>query len=53
MRERESAMTKIRQYDDDGATIRWRECENAMARMRERDSTMTTMRQYDGDSAIV
>ncbi|KAH3708718.1 hypothetical protein DPMN_068177 [Dreissena polymorpha] len=30
MRERESTMTGMRQYDDDSATIRWRECENAM-----------------------
>ncbi|KAH3753504.1 hypothetical protein DPMN_188142 [Dreissena polymorpha] len=53
MRERESTMTRMRQYDDNSATIRWRECEHAMARMRERDSTMTTMRQCDGDSEIV
>ncbi|KAH3782140.1 hypothetical protein DPMN_160051 [Dreissena polymorpha] len=53
MRERESTMTRMRQYDDESATIRWRECENAMARMRERYSTMTTMRQCDDDSAAI
>ncbi|KAH3876324.1 hypothetical protein DPMN_000163 [Dreissena polymorpha] len=53
MRERESTMTRMRQYDDVSATIRWRECENAMARMRERESTMTTMRQCDNTMATV
>ncbi|KAH3717298.1 hypothetical protein DPMN_060081 [Dreissena polymorpha] len=43
---------RTRKNDEQSATIRWRECENAMARMRERDSTMT-MRQYDGAGAIV
>ncbi|KAH3853848.1 hypothetical protein DPMN_096383 [Dreissena polymorpha] len=43
----------MRLYDDDSATIRWRECENAMARMRKRHSTMTTMRQCDIDSATI
>ncbi|KAH3852761.1 hypothetical protein DPMN_095279 [Dreissena polymorpha] len=53
IRERESTMTIMRQYDDDSATIRWRECENAMARMRKRHTTMTTMRQCDDDSATI
>ncbi|KAH3798178.1 hypothetical protein DPMN_151769 [Dreissena polymorpha] len=50
MRERESTITTMRQYDGDSATIRWQECENAMARFRERDCTMTTTRQCDDDS---
>ncbi|KAH3715861.1 hypothetical protein DPMN_058575 [Dreissena polymorpha] len=53
MRVRESTMTRMRKYDDDSAAIRWRECENVIARMRERDSTMTTMRQCDDDSATI
>ncbi|KAH3861929.1 hypothetical protein DPMN_024883, partial [Dreissena polymorpha] len=28
MRERDSAMVTVRQYDDDSATIRWRQCDN-------------------------
>ncbi|KAH3897178.1 hypothetical protein DPMN_021363 [Dreissena polymorpha] len=51
MRERDSTMATMRQYDDDSATIRWRQCVSTMAKMRERDSTMTTMRQCDDDSA--
>ncbi|KAH3877932.1 hypothetical protein DPMN_001812 [Dreissena polymorpha] len=46
-------MTRMRQYDDDSTTIRWKECENAIVRRRQYDSAMTTLRQYDGDSAIV
>ncbi|KAH3702611.1 hypothetical protein DPMN_077635 [Dreissena polymorpha] len=53
MRERDSTMATMRHYDDDSATIRWRQCDSTMARMRERDSTMTTMRQRDDDSATI
>ncbi|KAH3861144.1 hypothetical protein DPMN_024072 [Dreissena polymorpha] len=53
MRERDSTMATVRQYDDDSATIRWRQCDSTMARMRERDSTTTTMRQCDDDSATM
>ncbi|KAH3856519.1 hypothetical protein DPMN_099109 [Dreissena polymorpha] len=51
MRECESTMTRMRQYDDDSAQLRLRECDMAITRMRERQSTMTRMRQYDDDSA--
>ncbi|KAH3736235.1 hypothetical protein DPMN_042798 [Dreissena polymorpha] len=33
-RECGSAMTRMRQYDDDTATIRWRECDYTMATVR-------------------
>ncbi|KAH3752780.1 hypothetical protein DPMN_187406 [Dreissena polymorpha] len=52
MRERDSTMAKMRRYDDDSATIRWRQCDGTMATLRQRDSTMTTLQNYDGDSAI-
>ncbi|KAH3894047.1 hypothetical protein DPMN_018204 [Dreissena polymorpha] len=45
--------TRMRQYDDDSATIRLRKGENVIARMRERESTMTTIRQCDDDSATI
>ncbi|KAH3847031.1 hypothetical protein DPMN_089343 [Dreissena polymorpha] len=55
-------MTRVRKYDDDRATIRWRQCDSTMTTMRECEdvivrwrpceSTMTTVRQYDGDNAI-
>ncbi|KAH3793787.1 hypothetical protein DPMN_147308 [Dreissena polymorpha] len=43
MRERESTMTTVRQYDGD----------NAFVRLRKRASTMTTMRQCDNTMAAV
>ncbi|KAH3880190.1 hypothetical protein DPMN_004100 [Dreissena polymorpha] len=59
-RERDNAMTRMRQYDDDSATIRWREsdgenaiCDSTMATMRECKSMMTRIRQCDDKSATI
>ncbi|KAH3813389.1 hypothetical protein DPMN_141845 [Dreissena polymorpha] len=46
-------MTTVRQYDDDSATIRWRQCDSTMATMRWCDNTMTTVRQNDDESATI
>ncbi|KAH3711275.1 hypothetical protein DPMN_070779 [Dreissena polymorpha] len=43
MRERESTMTRVRQYDDESAKIRWRERDGENARTRQCDNQVVRL----------
>jgi hypothetical protein len=48
----DSAITTIRQCNDNNAITRWRLCDNVMPTQK-RDNAMATVRYRDGDNAIV